>query len=68
MKNIKSINHLRKFADRIERVKAAFTESMKPVITLLNSRSEAMKLNDEPVQSNNVVSDEEIKRLKVQFT
>ena len=40
-------------------LKAAFTESMSPVITLVNSRFEATKLKDELVQSKNAASDEE---------
>lgn len=39
-------------------LKAAFTESMSPVITLVNSRFEATKLKDELVQKN-AASDEE---------
>ena len=37
MKNIKSINDLQNSADWMEDLKAEFTESMKPVITLVNS-------------------------------
>ena len=37
---------------------------MNPLITLENSRFEAMKLKNEPVQSKNAASDEEIKKLK----
>ena len=64
MKNSKGINHLRNSADRREGLKAAFTESMNPVITLVNSRFETMKIKDEPVQSMNAVSDEDIEQLK----
>ena len=37
MKNIKSINDLQNSADWMEDLKAEFTESMNPVITLVNS-------------------------------
>ena len=63
MKNIKSINDLQNSADWMEDLKAEFTESMKPVITLVNSQFEEMKLKDEPIQSKNVASEEEIKQL-----
>ena len=63
MKNIKSINDLQNSADWMEDLKAEFTESMKPVITLANSQFEEMKLKDEPKQSKNVASEEEIKQL-----
>ena len=63
MKNIKSINDLQNSADWMEDLKAEFTESMKPVITLVNSQFEEMKLKDEPIQSKNVASKEEIKQL-----
>ena len=63
MKNIKSINDLQNSADGMEDLKAEFTESMNPVITLANSWFEEMKLKDEPVQSKNVASEEEIKQL-----
>ena len=60
MKNIKSINHLQNSAGMMEDLKAAFTESINSVITLVNSRFEAMKVMDQPVQSKNVASDEKI--------
>ena len=63
MKNIKSINDLQNSADWMEDLKAEFTESMNPVITLVNSQFEEMKLKDEPIQSKNVASKEEIKQL-----
>ena len=63
MKNIKSINDLQNSADWMEDLKAEFTESMNPVITLVNSQFEEMKLKDEPIQSKNVASEEEIKQL-----
>ena len=63
MKNIKSINDLQNSADWMEDLKAEFTESMNPVITLVNSQFEEMKLKDEPIQSRNVASEEEIKQL-----
>ena len=63
MKNIQSINDLQNSADWMEDLKAEFTESMKPVITLVNSQFEEMKLKDEPIQSKNVASEEEIKQL-----
>lgn len=44
IKNIKSINHLQNSAGMMEDLKAAFTESINSVLTLVNSRFEAMKL------------------------
>ena len=64
MKNIKNIYHLWNSADRMKGLKAAFTESMSPVITLVNSRFEATKLKDELVRSKNAASDEESEWLK----
>ena len=46
IKNIKSINHLQNSAGMMEDLKAAFTESINSVITLVNSRFEAMKVMD----------------------
>ena len=48
----------------MEALEAVFTEPMNPVITLVNSTFEAMKPKDEPVESKNTVSDEEIEWLK----
>ena len=44
----------------MEGLEAVFTEPMNPVTTLVNSTFEAMKPKDEPVESKNTVSDEEI--------
>ena len=48
----------------MEGLEVVFTEPMNPVTTLVNSTFEAMKPKDEPVESKNTVSDEEIEWLK----